>query len=194
MPPFPPPTAGHQTLAEACHGILYEHATATAATATTANITGCRAVSAVYTQDILAELTEFQVKFAGFAVINTDAIRWMKNIHTLLQHRQTRLPLRRPIAPQDLPHLVLVRTRVHSDYPARHTTPHTSTRPTAAAQTRYRGLPTRVHTGYPVTCRASPKRLQTDLTNLRTIIPNLYTIPPLSLNFGPAANTCTRYK
>ena len=58
--------------------------------AAAAKITSCRAHRKLYAQDILVDLMpvdlmavdrmELQVKFAGFAVITTDAIRWMKNI------------------------------------------------------------------------------------------------------------------
>ena len=58
--------------------------------AAAAKITSCRAHRKLYAQDILVDLMpvdlmpvdrmELQVKFAGFAVIITDAIRWMKNI------------------------------------------------------------------------------------------------------------------
>ena len=48
-------------------------------------MTSCRAHRKLYAQDILVDLMpvdrmELQIKFAGFAVITTDAVRWMKNI------------------------------------------------------------------------------------------------------------------
>ena len=44
------------------------------ATTTTAKMTSCRAHRKLYAQDILIDLMELQIKFAGFAVITTDAI------------------------------------------------------------------------------------------------------------------------
>ena len=58
--------------------------------AAAARMTSCRAHRKLYAQDILVDrmpvdrmpvdLRELQIKFAGFGVIITDAIRWMKNI------------------------------------------------------------------------------------------------------------------
>ena len=53
--------------------------------AAAARMTSCRARRKLYAQDILVDrmpvdLMELQIKFAGFAVITTDAVRWMKNI------------------------------------------------------------------------------------------------------------------
>ena len=50
-----------------------------------AKMTSCRAHRKLYAQDILVDRMpvdrmELQIKFAGFAVITTDAVRWMKNI------------------------------------------------------------------------------------------------------------------
>ena len=75
MPAFPPPVNDQQTLAEACHAVLSEHANATAD-----QVTNCRAQRKLYAQEILVDLIEMHIKFAGFAVITTDAIRWMQNI------------------------------------------------------------------------------------------------------------------
>ena len=68
IPPLPPPVNGRQTLAEAGHAVRSEHAT------TAAKMTGCRAHRKLYAQQILVDLMELQIKFAGFAVITTDAV------------------------------------------------------------------------------------------------------------------------
>ena len=98
MPTFPPPVNDQQTLAEACHTVLYQHANTTAA-----QMTSCHAQRKLYAQDILIDLMELQIKHAGFPVITTNAIRWMQNIiqdmpclevgagHGLITHELTKL-------------------------------------------------------------------------------------------------------
>ena len=98
LPPFPPPVNAQQTLAEACHNMLHEHATATAA-----RMTRCSANRKLYTKHILQDLMELQIKSAGFAVITSKAIQWMQNIiqdmpclevgagHGLITHELTKL-------------------------------------------------------------------------------------------------------
>ena len=75
LPTFPPAVDCRQTLAEACYHVLHEHATQTAA-----KMTSCRANRKFYTNLILRDLMELQIKASGFAVITSEAIQWMQNI------------------------------------------------------------------------------------------------------------------
>ena len=81
-------------------------------------MTSCRAHRKLYAQDILIDLMELQIKFAGFAVITTDAIATDRHFpdesrygfrNPLCVMTKTGRRLRRHAAAQARPHLVLAR-------------------------------------------------------------------------------------